>query len=109
MEDKIYAITILTVVTVFFAYRKKSARQTLYELIRNPVWTINLIIILCFIAYIHFIELPSIKDDEKKEKVAESMKRAIVALIIAILAQLDLSLAPFWVVFTFSYYMHGWM
>ncbi len=109
MEDKIYAITLLTVLTVFFAYRKKSARQTLYELIRNPVWSINFVVILCFISYIHFIELPSIKDDEKKEKVSESMKRAIVALIIAILAQLDLSLAPFWVVFTFSYYMHGWM
>ena len=37
MEDKIYAITLLAVLTVFFAYRKKSARQTLYELIRNPV------------------------------------------------------------------------
>jgi len=109
MEDKIYAITLLAVLTVFFAYRKKSARQTLYELIRNPVWMINFIVILCFIAYIHLIELPNIKDDEKKEKLAESMKRAVIALIIAILAELNLSIAPFWVVFVFSYFMHDWM
>ena len=109
MEDKIYAVTVLTVLTVFFGYRKKSARIKLYELIRNPVWIINFIVIMCFIAYIHFIELPKIKDNEKKERLAESMKRAIIALIIAILAELNLSIAPFWVVFVFSYFMHDWM
>ena len=109
MENKIIAISILTLLTVFFGYRKKSARIKLYELIKNPVWMINFIVILCFIAYIHFIELPNIKDDEKKEKIAESIKRAVVALIIAILAELNLSIAPFWVVFVFSYFMHGWM
>ena len=109
MEDKIYAVTVLTVLTVFFGYRKKSARIKLYELIRNPVWIINFIVIMCFIAYIHFIELPNIKDNEKKERLAESMKRAIIALIIAILAELNLSIAPFWVVFVFSYFMHDWM
>jgi len=108
MENKIYAISLLTLLTIFFAYRKKETRATFYRLIRNPVWSINFIVIMCFIAYIHFIELPSIKNTEKKEKVAESMKRGIIALIIAILAELELSLAPFWVVFTFSYYMHGW-
>jgi len=109
MEDKIYAVTVLTLLTVFFGYRKKSARLAFFELIKNPVWMINFIVILCFIAYIHFIELPSIKDNEKKEKVAVSMKRAIIALIIAILAELKLSIAPFWVVFVFSYFMHDWM
>ena len=109
MEDKIYAVTVLTLLTVFFGYRKKSARLAFFELIKNPVWMINFIVILCFIAYIHFIELPNIKDDEKKEKIAESIKRAVIALIIAILAELNLSIAPFWVVFVFSYFMHGWM
>ena len=104
-----FRLSILTLLTVFFGYRKKSARIKLYELIKNPVWMINFIVILCFIAYIHFIELPNIKDDEKKEKIAESMKRAVIALIIAILAELNLSIAPFWVVFVFSYFMHGWM
>lgn len=109
MENKIIAVSILTLLTVFFGYRKKSARMKLYELIRNPVWMINFIVILCFIAYIHFIELPNIKDDEKKEKLAESIKRAVIALIIAVLAELNLSIAPFWVVFVFSYFMHDWM
>jgi len=109
MQDKIYAVTVLTVLTVFFGYRKKSARIKLYELSRNPVWIINFVVIMCFIAYIHFIELPNIKDNEKKERLAESMKRAIIALIIAILAELNLSIAPFWVVFVFSYFMHDWM
>ena len=109
MEDKIIAVSVLTLLTVFFGYRKKSSRIKLYELIRNPIWMINFIVILCFIAYIHFIELPNIKDDEKKEKLAESMKRAVIALIIAVLAELNLSIAPFWVVFVFSYFMHDWM
>ena len=60
-------ISILTLLTVFFGYRKKSARIKLYELIKNPVWMINFIVILCFIAYIHFIELSNIKDVEKNE------------------------------------------
>ena len=109
MEDKIIAVSVLTLLTVFFGYRKKSSRIKLYELIRNPIWMINFIVILCFIAYIHFIELPNIKDDDKKEKLAESMKRAVIALIIAVLAELNLSIAPFWVVFVFSYFMHDWM
>lgn len=109
MEDKIYAITVLTVLTVFFGYRKKSARDKLYELFTTKVWVINFMIIMCFIAYVHFIELPSIKDDEKKEKIAESVKRGLIALLIAMMAELKLSIAPFWIVFVFSYYMHGWM
>ena len=105
MEDKIIAVSVLTLLTVFFGYRKKSSRIKLYELIRNPIWMINFIVILCFIAYIHFIELPNIKDDEKKEKLAESMKRAVIALIIAVLAELNLSIAPFWVVFVFEFFL----
>ena len=109
MEEKIIAISVLTVLIVFFGYRKKSSRDALYQLVTNPVWSINFVVIMCFIAYIHFIELPNIKDDEKKEKIAESIKRAVIALIIAVLAELNLSLASFWVVFVFSYFMHAWM
>jgi hypothetical protein len=109
MEEKIIAITVLTVLIVFFGYRKKSSRDALYRLVSNPVWSINFLVVMCFLAYIHFIELPNIKDAEKKEKLAESIKRAVIALIIAILAELNLSYAPFWVVFVFSYFMHDWM
>jgi len=109
MDNKIIAISILTITIIFFGYRKKSARIKLHELIRNPVWMTNFIVVLCFIAYIHFIELPNIKDNKKKEKLSESIKRAVIALIIALLAELNLSIAPFWVVFVFSYFMHDWM
>jgi len=109
MEEKIIAISVLTVLIVFFGYRKKSSREALYRLVTNPVWGINFLVIVCFLSYIHFIELPNIEDDKKKEKLAESIKRALVALIIAILSELNLSIAPFWVVFVFSYFMHDWM
>ena len=91
MEEKIIAITVLTVLIVFFGYRKKSSRDALYRLVSNPVWSINFLVVMCFLAYIHFIELPNIKDAEKKEKLAESIKRAVIALIIAILAELNIS------------------
>ena len=109
MEDKIIAISILIILTTIGGYFKKSARDKLYELFTTKAWIINFIVIMCFVAYTHFIELPNIKNNEKREKIAESIKRGLIALLIAMMAELKLSIAPFWIIFVFSYYMHGWM
>ena len=44
-----------------------------------------------------------------KERLIESLKKAIMAFIIAYLAHLDFTLVPFWLVFIVAFFFHDWV
>ena len=46
-------------------------------------------------------------DDSRRLK--EALKKALLAFIIALFAEVGLTIAPFWLVFTLAYYMDGWI
>ena len=41
--------------------------------------------------------------------IRESLKKALLGFMIAIFAELGLTIAPFWIIFTTSYYLSGWV
>ena len=56
-----------------------------------------------------FVELKKDKKkSEERKRIISSYKKAVVAFSIAILSQVGMSIAPFWVVFTFAYFSDGW-
>jgi len=94
-----------TLVAITVAVLIKSNRfAKIFELLKNPLWLANLFIITIWCLYI--LLQPN---DEKYDKSKDSARKAIVAFIIGIFAFVDLTITPFWLVFTFAYFSEGWV
>ena len=60
---------------------------------RNTSWLFGVLLIILFLG----VNFYRTQDDEHKERLVESLKKAIMAFIIAYLAHLDFTLVPFFV------------
>ena len=107
MGTKLIALITVAILTLRAGFQSPKARENLMELLSKKKWVINLLLIIGFIAYIIY----STKDDDSEEakKTQEALKKAIMAFIIALFAELGLTIAPFWWVFVLAYYMEGWI
>ena len=113
MDSKNIALIAVTLLTVRAAFKSRNAKNKLYELITNKSWVINFIILIIFTIFIYF----STKNENTKDKktmkdnnlIRESLKKALFGFMIAIFAELGLTIAPFWIIFTTSYYLSGWI
>ena len=72
----------------------------------NLNFLIGLLLIICFCC---IVLLHKRKDDHDYEKIVESIKKGILALIIAYLSHLDLKFTPFWLVFIVACFFHDWV
>jgi len=93
---------IFAIITITFIIFKKEARKKVISYLKNPVFVIHFLIILAF----SIITLSLEANNEEIKRRQESIKHALAALIIAIMAALDMKLGPFWLVFITSYYLH---
>ena len=91
--------TLLSLVTIF---NKKETTYKLYNLVNNQNFLISLFISIALLIYIYKIPF---KDKQNSIKIKKVTNSAIVAFIIALLAYLDLTIAPFWVIWITSYYL----
>ena len=83
------------------------SKNKMIEIITTKSWILNMIIVILFCFYI----LHTTKYDTTKDAIAikNSLKKGILALIIALLSELGLTIAPFWLVFVVSYFLEGWI
>ena len=72
----------------------------------NLNFLIGLLLIICFCL---IILLNKKREEEDYEKIVESIKKGILALIIAYLSHLDLKFTPFWLVFIVACFFHDWV
>ena len=107
MEGRNIALIITVLLTLRAGFKSKKARNKLFELIENKRWLINFGVIIVFIGYIVYTVRNDNSDDSRKLK--EALKKALLAFIIALFAEIGLTIAPFWLVFTLAYYMDGWI
>ena len=91
--------TLLSLITIF---NKKETTYKLYNLINNTNFLISLVISILLLIYITKIPF---KDKRNLNKIKKVTNNAVVAFIIALLAYLDLTIAPFWIVWITSYYL----
>ena len=108
----VMAMLVPSVISVINNPMRKSL---LKELTTNKSWMIHFMIIIIFTAVIYYLNNSSQKmkhtEEEKKElkKHIEAIKKALLALVIALLVHFRLSIAPFWIVFFLAYYFDGWI
>ena len=102
-----FALISIFLLTLRAIYKSNKAVKTIKQLFSNKRWVINFITVLSFIVYIVYVT--SNDNSEESQKLKTSLKKAILALLIAIFAELGLTIAPFWLVFVSAYYLEGWI
>tara|TARA_B100001989_G_C24457511_1_gene422372 strand:- start:45 stop:362 length:318 start_codon:yes stop_codon:yes gene_type:complete len=102
-----FALISIFLLTIRAIFKSKKATESIKELFTNKRWVINFSMIIAFIVYIFYITYNS--NNPESERLKTALKKAIVALLIAIFAELGLTIAPFWLVFVLAYYLEGWI
>ena len=75
----------------------------LVKLVFNKIWIINSLIILSFFIFVHISFIINNEDTKHKNKLKDAVNKAMIAFIIAVFASLDMTIIPFWFVFSFAY------
>ena len=81
----------------------------LYKFFANTktIGQLCIIIVWCYLIY-RFVKTHP-KDEKHSAKLQEATKKAILALLIAFFARIDLVIAPFWLVWLIAYYLEDWV
>ena len=76
---------------------------------KNPKVIIHLIIIGFWIFLVRNYVNRQKENDEESHKLRIASKKALIALLIAFFAKLDLAIAPFWLIWVIGYYLEDWV
>ena len=87
--------------TGVIVFRSEERKKLLIKLLTNKVFMFTLVIIIAFSTW----QLNAQEDDEETERRKRATREAILGLIIAVLAYLDLKAAPFFIIWIVSYYL----
>jgi len=93
---------LFSLITILRIISDKETFKMLKKMLSSKFFLVSLIMIIVFSVY--SLSLKSEKD-EKIENLQLAVKHAILGLLIAILAKIDLVIAPFWLIFLTSYYL----
>lgn len=88
---------IFVILMIIIQIYKNKKYIELLNLFKNIRWLIHFIILIIFLIYIRFFNANNID-------LINASKKAILALVIAIFAYLDMTIAPFWIVFVLAYF-----
>ena len=104
LTELIISIVIL-IITLFVEWSPNTFKIIKSDL-KTTTWVLSLLAIALFC-----IGLSLYKEDDKehKQRLIESLKKAIMAFIIAYLAHLDFTLVPFWLIFIVAFFFHDWV
>jgi len=100
------AIFILLTIRAMVSLNKTSE---LYKFFTHPktIGQLCVILVWCYLIY-RFVKTHP-KDKKHSAKLQEATKKAILALLIAFFARVDLVIAPFWLVWLLAYYLEDWV
>lgn len=101
MPSAKYPAMMFAIITLMVVYRNPASRKKVVELLHNKVFMGGLMMVVLW----SFFSLRGNAKSEEDKKSREATKSAIIALIIAIMSELHLSIAPFWLVWIAAYYL----
>jgi hypothetical protein len=99
-------IFILLTIRAILSLNKTSE---LYKFFTNAktIGQLCVIVVWCYLIY-RFVKTHP-KDKKHSAKLQAATKKAILALLIAFFARVDLVIAPFWLVWLIAYYLDDWV
>lgn len=102
--EEIIVCSTLLLITIYIEYTSEMA-TTLINDFKNPNFRFGIFLIGIFTTYV----LSRKYEDKEREKVLESLKKSLLALVIAYLAHFDLIFTPFWLIFILAFFFHDWI
>jgi hypothetical protein len=100
-NDSLLSFGAVIFFTTMLIIKDKNKTKRLLDLVRKPLFTINILIVLVFSYYM----LNSPEDTEESKRKKEATKQALLGLLIALMAHLEMKIAPFWLIFCASYFL----
>ena len=108
MDKNLIPILAVVLLTLRAGYKSNKTKTKFLEMFNDKKWVLDFVVVLGFIMFIVYTTKTN-NDHEETMKLQDALKKAIVAFAIAILAELGLTITPFWLVFVLVYYMEGWI
>ena len=104
-----YIGIVVFVLLTIWAIIMLNKTSELYKFFANTktIGQLCLIVVWCYLIY-RFVKTHP-KDKKHSAKLQEATKKAILALLIAFFARIDLVIAPFWLVWLIAYYLEDWV
>ena len=100
----IISACLFLVITIIKILTSKETFKKSKELFTSTFFIVSITIVSIFSAFI--LKLKVSKDGDEVDKLQLAVKHGILGLLIAILAKIDLAVAPFWLIFITSYYLN---
>ena len=94
------AMGVFSMITMGILVTHKEKQQKVMNLLKNKIFLFSLFVIVVWSYYCLYYISDDLNDDYKK-----ATKQAIIAFIIALLAHLELKVAPYWLVWITAYYL----
>ena len=93
-----FAAILVFSIYIILIDQKKSKK--ILEMLKDPMIIINIIVIALFSFYM----LKSTDNSEEGKRKKRATKLAIIGLMIAFMSHMGMKIAPFWLIWTTSYY-----
>jgi hypothetical protein len=98
--DSLLSFSVVIFFTTMLIIKDKEKLERVLDLVRNPFFTINILVVIVFSYYI-------LNSDENKEnkRIKSATKQAILGVFITFMAYVEMEIVPFWLIFCASYFL----
>ena len=101
--EKIVSFISLAFITIFIILKDKRKLNKLIALSKEPFILINILLVVVFSIYM--LNIDDADDETFRRK--EATKQALLGLLIALMAHLEMKIAPFWMIWNASYFLNA--
>ena len=102
--EEIIVCATLLLISIYIEYTPEMT-TTLKNDFTNPNFVFGIFLVAIFSTYV----LSRKYEDKEREKILETLKKSLLALVIAYLAHFDLIFTPFWLIFILAFFFHDWI
>ena len=74
------------------------------SIVAQPMWLSNLALVALFSFYVFYLAPPS----KKTLAMRDATRKGVLALIIVVISEAGLVVAPFWLMYIVTYFLGGW-
>lgn len=103
----IFATIGIIIIISLLIFTDKDKKNKMLKLFHGKIFIISILIITVICTYILFFMNKDNSIEKKQERrIKEAVKHALIGFLIALMAYLDMVIAPFYLILYVSYFLH---